>query len=387
MINKNGIGILISGVLALIFCCGLLILSYQVNASAQTAQNEAPVIPLEGLDPVLLTQGKEVLGKTDLAVTRGPFQYLFSTAETKATFERNPERYEIQLGATCARMGAQVGGNPDTFSVYKERIYIFGSNACKQRFDATPEKFLEPAEPPLSAAPEAIKRGQEWIAKAVAATGGVAKLDALVSYQDTGLAVALSQQGTQEIKTTITKVYPDQFRRQQIRSFGTVTDVISPAASFSHFSRDNRSNMRMMTTAHRLDLQRQLLRNPLDILRLHKQANFKAVAAGSGSVGDASVEQIFVTFDHVKVRVGIAATTGQVLSLTFTDRNAGSGEFGEIVLTFADFRTVDGVTLPFKTSGTFNGQADPQLSYTIASVTLNGKVDAGIFTPPKPTEK
>jgi len=41
------------------------------SAAAQGAT--APVVPLEGLDPVLLIQGKEAQGDEKFAVTRGRF--------------------------------------------------------------------------------------------------------------------------------------------------------------------------------------------------------------------------------------------------------------------------------------------------------------------------
>ena len=61
------------------------------------AQNSETVIPLEGLDPVMLSQGKEVQGDMKFKVTRGKFQYLFANAENKATFEKDPARYEISV--------------------------------------------------------------------------------------------------------------------------------------------------------------------------------------------------------------------------------------------------------------------------------------------------
>ncbi|HXU08371.1 MAG TPA: hypothetical protein VN743_05190, partial [Blastocatellia bacterium] len=90
----------------------LVLLSSAAAVFAQSsAQDAVPV--LEGLDPVMLVQGKEVQGDLKISVTRGQFQYLFANAETKTTFEKDPARYEIQLEGACARMGAPVTGNPD----------------------------------------------------------------------------------------------------------------------------------------------------------------------------------------------------------------------------------------------------------------------------------
>src|SRR5918998_1303968 len=90
-----------------------------VNLAAGAQEREEFVVPLDGLDPVLLTGGKEVQGEEAFSVKRGRFRYLFANAETKATFEREPGRYEIQLDGTCARMGPTVQGNPDLFAVHE----------------------------------------------------------------------------------------------------------------------------------------------------------------------------------------------------------------------------------------------------------------------------
>jgi len=54
-------------------------------APAAAAQAAQPAEALDGIDPVLLIQGKEVQGKKDLKIVRGKFVYLFATPETKAT--------------------------------------------------------------------------------------------------------------------------------------------------------------------------------------------------------------------------------------------------------------------------------------------------------------
>ena len=73
----------------------VLLLSAVTVYSQSSTRDVVPV--LEGLDPVMLVQGKEVQGDLKIAVTRGKFQYLFANAENKATFEKDPARYEIQL--------------------------------------------------------------------------------------------------------------------------------------------------------------------------------------------------------------------------------------------------------------------------------------------------
>ena len=95
-------------------------------------QSSGPVIPIEGLDIVMLLQGKEVQGKEDIAVVRGRFKYIFSSQETKAVFEKDPAQYEI--GPYCQRMGAPTTGNADLWAVHKGHVYLFGSDGGVKAF-------------------------------------------------------------------------------------------------------------------------------------------------------------------------------------------------------------------------------------------------------------
>src|ERR1041385_145023 len=112
----------------------LLILIVLVGFFSVSVCAQETVIPLEGLDPVMLSQGKEVQGDMKYKITRGRFQYLFANAENKATFEKDPTRYEIQLDGSCARMGAPTTGNPDLYLVHNGRIYIFGTEECQKAY-------------------------------------------------------------------------------------------------------------------------------------------------------------------------------------------------------------------------------------------------------------
>ena len=178
-------------------------------------------------------------GKMNLSVTHKQFQYLFASAETKAAFEKDPGKYEIQAGGACARMGPPTGGNPDLFTVYKQRIYIFGSENCKKMFEAAPDNFLESdsAAANVAATPEAIKRGQALIEKAVVAIGGAAKLDNLTSYQETGATVQKRAQGDVELKLSLTRVFPDRVRQERAASDFNEAAIITQADAFVVTSR------------------------------------------------------------------------------------------------------------------------------------------------------
>ncbi len=74
--------------------------------------------------------------------------------------------------------------------------------------------------------------------------------------------------------------------------------------------------------------------------------------------------------------LGIEPGTGRVLSAAYRDEGP-QGAPGDRVETFTDFRDVSGVSLPFKSSSTFNGE--PSSSSSVESITLNAPIDAKQF--------
>jgi putative intracellular protease/amidase/YHS domain-containing protein len=114
--------------------------------SARADNSEEPrgeSLALGGLDPVLLIVGKETKGQPELSVTRDGFRYRFADAANRAEFEKDPERYAIQFHGQCAHMRS-ARANPDLFTVYKERIYAFGSEECKAAFLEKPQEHAHP---------------------------------------------------------------------------------------------------------------------------------------------------------------------------------------------------------------------------------------------------
>ena len=318
----------------------------------------------------------------------GHFQYFFANEEDKALFEKEPAQYEIQLNGSCARMGAPVNGNPDLYSVHKGRIYIFGSPECKTRFDAAPEKYLEsenadkPAEAPNA---DARKKGDDLIEKAVKAMGSPSVIDSLTDYQEKSLSLQ-SRRGTDvEIRANLTMLFPDRIRAEQTSpdyANPTVIRKVAIVLSGSEAFVITKEGVNPMPDSYRADQQRELNRKPLAILRARKNSGFGAAAIGSATVSDNNVEQVSVTIGGLSHTLGIDPASGRILSLSYKRRGPG-GEFGQVVKTFSDFREVNGVTLPFKITATFNGQPWKEQSSTIESIAVNSKVDPALFEKPK----
>ncbi len=346
----------------------LLIVILLIAFSAVNSVAQETVITLEGLDPVMLSQGKEVQGDMKYKVTRGAFQYLFANAETKATFEKDPSRYEIQLDGHCARMGAPVTGNPDLYAVHNGRIYIFGSEECQTLFKATPEKYLEvPTAPKSPPTAEMLKRGQELIAKVVEAFGAGAKLDQLRSFQKTDL------RGNQ-VKNTLVFAFPDLLRQEIVRPNFTLVSVITPSDAFVQVN----NGARPMSEASRAAIQKDLLHDLVILFRARTRPEFKAWATDAT---DSTLDHLDVELPGFTTRLGIERATGRIVNQTYTGRGPG-GVVGQIVINYSDYRTVEGLSLPFKTTATFDGQPLPAFSATVEALKVNAEIEPSAFKKP-----
>jgi putative intracellular protease/amidase/YHS domain-containing protein len=110
--------------------------------SAATADQPAEPVAVKGLDPVSLVDGKELKGKPELSASRDGFRYQFANAANQEKFEKEPDRYALQFQGQCAMMRSG-RARADLFTVYKNRIYGFGSEDCQTWFQKEPEKYVQ----------------------------------------------------------------------------------------------------------------------------------------------------------------------------------------------------------------------------------------------------
>jgi YHS domain-containing protein len=311
----------------------------------------------------MLSQGKEVQGDMKYKVTRGRFEYIFANAENKATFEKDPSRYEIQLDGSCARMGAPTTGDPDLYTVHNGRIYIFGSEECQTLFKAAPEKYLEVPAAPKSPSDEMVKRGQGLIAKAVEALGTASKVDQLRSFQR-------SEVRGNQARSILTLAFPDAVRQETVRPNFTLVSVITPSESFVQVN--NRATP--MLEANRTAISKELYRDLVVLFRARTRPDFKAWSDDEKALD--------IELPGFTTTLGIDPATGRVISQTYRGRGPG-GLVGQIVISYSDFRTVEGLSLPFKTTATFDGQPFPALSATVEALTINSQIDPSSFKKPQ----
>src|SRR6185369_1532238 len=198
--------------------------------------------------------------------------------------------------------------------------------------------------------------------KAVEAFGGGSKLDQLVSFQKTDL------RGNQ-VKSVLMMAFRDTLRQETVRPNFTLVSVVTPADAFFIVNNAARS----MPEGNRAAIYKELYHEPVVLFRARGRSDFKVSATGN----DVDVELPGFT-----TTLGIDPATGHVVSQTYKGRGPGA-VLGQIVINYSDYRTVDGLSLPFKTTATFNGELFPALSATVEALTVNGQIDPASFKKPQ----
>jgi len=117
------------------------------------------------------------------------------------------------------------------------------------------------------------------------------------------------------------------------------------------------------------------------LLSLRGDPDFQAVATGTGQVNGTDVENVEVQVQGEVMTLAIDPKTGQCLQMSYRGSAPMTGQPGQIVRTFSDFRDVSGLVLPFATSSTFEG--NPATSSTYDSFNVNAPVDETAFAMPQ----
>ena len=341
-----------------------------------TLAAEEPLLALAGNDPVALSQGVEAKGKEDLAAVHGRYRYLFTKTENKQKFESAPDKYGIQFDGYCMKMGPLSGrGSPDRWFLADQRIYLFASDSCRDKFKADPAAFTDRADAPPTGTEADRRRGQELIKRALEGFGGADKVDALKSIRwEARTTYEQAGKKTDMIQAT-TVALPDRMRLDY--TYGKFSESHA-LADGQLVEISSKNEVTPMPADVRDYVQRRLYHEPLALLRARNQPGFVAFAAGSGEVSGAKVEWLNCGYRGATTKLGIDPKTGRILATVYHGRTPA--KLGEITKSFSDFKASEGgLELPQDWTVAFDGKAAPAENPTAKSVALNPPLDARSF--------
>ncbi len=116
-----------------------------------TAQGIDKTVMLEGHDAVAyFTRNTAVAGDPAIASNHRRLTWRFSSAANKAEFEREPKKYMPQFGGFCSN-GIDYGipwgggGGPESWRIYRGRLYVFGGQKARDHFEMDTELNLRRA--------------------------------------------------------------------------------------------------------------------------------------------------------------------------------------------------------------------------------------------------
>ena len=105
---------------------------------------------LDGYDPVaFFTDHKPVHGSDTFQSTYGGAIYHFASAEHKATFDKDPAKYEPQFGAFCAyavSVGRTAAIDVNTFSIINGRLVVQHNSKAVGLWNKDPQTNLKHAD-------------------------------------------------------------------------------------------------------------------------------------------------------------------------------------------------------------------------------------------------
>ena len=235
-------------------------------------------------------------------------------------------------------------------------------------------------EPSAPAAPAATtqtrERAAQLIAKAVEGLGGAQAVDSVRSIDETASVVAKTPGGEVELKIRLLVAFPDRMLQEIELPQGVVSTVVTADEAFMR----GPGGARPLPDSMRTELKKEIDRNLFSLLQNRGAADLSASAVGSDQVGGLKVELVRIDRAGDTVTLGIDPESGRVLSMAYRGNDL-TGARVDTVMTFSDFRKIDGLIMPFASSATFNGE--PALSAKTEKLSFNVEVDAARFTKPQ----
>lgn len=142
--------------LALALCAGIAL-----PALAQPSPNDGPFrtiddgddarLMLEGYDAVgYFAEHSAIKGDPGIKLEHRGVIWRFASEAHKAAFLAAPEKYMPQFGGYCSNgidyaIPGGGGGRPDTWRIYRGRLYVFGGQQARDHFEMDTERNLERA--------------------------------------------------------------------------------------------------------------------------------------------------------------------------------------------------------------------------------------------------
>ena len=225
-----------------------------------------------------------------------------------------------------------------------------------------------------AATPASLKQGKEVFAKVVDGLGGAGAVDSLSSMKTLSDLTLTTPQGSFTLKVAATFALPDRVRQEVNTPMGQILMLVNGSEGYMKQG----PNEGPLPPAQRDEILRSIWRNPIALAQRRADGAFQAQHMGTETIDGNACDVLLVTLNGDAMKLWASQADGKVLRTQYRAPGPMGGPPGEHVMSFSDFRSVSGLTIPFKADGTFDGK--PQRSSLIQEIVVNPTLDASLFT-------
>ena len=218
--------------------------------------------------------------------------------------------------------------------------------------------------------------GRALIAKIAQAMGGAEKLQSVKAVRQILTMTINTPQGEIPMNSQLITLLPDRAWQKVSSPMGEMTLVITSNGGFMRGPNGSRD----MPSSRNKEVIADLKRDPLVIVQHMDDPNYTFAAGAEEKTGDIMARILEVNADGTPVRWYVDEQSGRIIRAASPP---GGSRPGERVTDFSDWKTVDGVTLPFHRARTRGGEKDSSIE--IQEIEFNPEVDPKLFDKPEAT--
>jgi hypothetical protein len=218
----------------------------------------------------------------------------------------------------------------------------------------------QPEAKPAASHPE----GKALAAKLAAALGDETKLQSIKAIASTYTRTQKTPQGNVSMSMQSTVVFPDRLHVEGQGPMRGFTIVVSPNLSFT--STTSMRVRQMMPESQKKETLLQLKRDPIYIGQHASDPAFSFSSEGTEKIGDINAQILDVNGDGVSVRCYLDPQTGRVLRESYRTMEPSGPVPTETDL--EDWKTSDGLTLPYLRKTKKNGEHWSTTQYTVIQI-------------------
>ena len=221
--------------------------------------------------------------------------------------------------------------------------------------------------------------GKALAAKVAAAMGGMAKLQSIKAMH---VSIAESEGGGPPSPVDVILAFPDRMHVEVQTQQGALTIVAAPDAAFMSMAG---MGTRSMPPEQKAEMLSQLHHDLVYIAQHANDPSFTFTAAGTEKIGDVDAAILDIGGAVPWVRWYVDPKTGYILR----EKYKAMGQMGQFEgeSDLSDWRTADGLTMPYKHQNKQNGQETSNAEFK--KIELNPTLDPKLFAKPAeaPAEK